>query len=298
MRVLITGGSGTLGSSLAYELAGRYDVVATYNVNPIKIEKCKTLRLDITNRENVLKKVKKLAPEVIVHTAALVGVAACQKNPDLAWKLNVEGTRNLKDASKEIDARIIYISTDYVFDGNKGNYSETDEANPLTVYGKTKLEGEKILGEEDTIFRTCIYGWNIISNRPNFATWLIGELENKKNVTIFTNQYNSPMLTNNCAEAIKYAIENEICGLYNIAGSEKASKYDFAITLADIFGFDKGFILPTKLEDPSRPKDTSLDITKAKREFPIHFLNLREGIIKMKKLKEGGYLKYFQRASK
>ncbi|MEM2915265.1 MAG: sugar nucleotide-binding protein, partial [Candidatus Bathyarchaeia archaeon] len=137
----------------------RSKVYATYHNHPTKIDGCNVIPLDIRCRHEVFRVVTKIRPDVIVHTAALTDVDYCEEHPDEASILNVEGTRNLVAAAKNIGTEFVYISTDSVFDGKKGMYVEEDVPNPINCYAKTKLEGEKLLNVLDqgyTIIRTCI----------------------------------------------------------------------------------------------------------------------------------------------
>lgn len=299
MKILVTGGSGLLGSAVSHYFREYFDVAATYTTHKVMVNGCEMVQLDITNVKNTINTVKKIKPDVIIHTAALVGVSACEKDPALSHKTNVEGTKNLAESAKITNSRIIYISTDYVFDGKRGMYSENDIPTPINDYGKTKLEGEKLIDiENNLIVRTSIYGWNIVEGKKSFSTWLIDELSNNKRVNLFSDQFNSMMLANNCAEALKEIVDKGIKGILNIASSEKVSKYDFAFKLAEIFGLDKNLINNVKNSEVAgyekRPLDVSLDVSKAKKELKTKLLDARDGLLKMKELKNNGYLSNFK----
>ena len=297
MKVLITGGSGLLGSAVAFHFKDYFDTIFTYTSHEVTINGCKSTRLDIRERKDTLRLIKEINPDVIVHTAALVGMNICEKNQELAFKVNFEGTKNIIDAAN--NSKIIYISTDYVFDGKKGNYKETDGANPINVYGKTKLHGERLIDTEDNVIvRTSIYGWNIIKERKSFSTWVIDELKNSRKLSVFVDQFNSMMLVNNCAEALKEVVEKDIRGILNIASGERTSKYDFAVKCAEVFDFDKKLISEIKNREigdyEKRPLDVSLDITKAKRLLKTKLLDVNESLSILKKLHRDQYLDNFQ----
>lgn len=298
MKILITGGSGLLGSATAALFKDYYSTFITYTNNKVFIEGCETYRLDISNKEEVFKVIGAIQPDFIMHTAALIGVGICENNKELAYDINVNGTKHIAEAADKFNSRIVHISTDYVFDGKKGMYKETDKPNPLNYYAKTKLEAEKLINKNHAIIRTSIYGWNIIKERKNFATFILEELENSKKINIFEDQYNTIILTNNLAEALKEIVDKNKKGIYNIGGSERQSKYEFALKLADVFELNKRLINPIIIDDAEdkdqRPPDVSLDSTKAKKELNVKLLNIEEGLELMKKLRDENYLGQFR----
>ena len=297
MKILITGGSGLLGSATAALFKDYYRTFITYTNNKVFIEGCETYRLDITNKEEVFKVIGAIQPDFIIHTAALIGVGICENNKELAYGINVNGTRHIAEAADKFNSRIVHISTDYVFDGKKGMYKETDKPNPLNYYAKTKLEAEKLINKNHAVIRTSIYGWNIIKERKNFATFILDRLENNKKINIFEDQYSTIILTNNLAEALKEIVDENKKGIYNIGGSERQSKYEFALKLADVFELNKSLINPITIDDAEdkaqRPPDVSLDSTKAKKELNVKLLNIEEGLELMKKLRDENYLSQF-----
>jgi dTDP-4-dehydrorhamnose reductase len=297
-KILITGGSGLLGGNLAMMAREKFEVYATYYRHPIKIKKCITLSLDIRNQRETFRAITKIRPELIIHTAALTDVDYCEEHPEEAWSLNVGGTMNLAMAAENIGAKFVYISTDSVFDGKKGMYTEEDYPSPLNHYAKTKLEGENILGKFDlnySIVRTCIYGWNM-QKKFSLAEWVINELHNKKKLAMFTDVFFSPILVNNLSEAIFEIYERDISGLLNVAGSERCSKFHFGKKIAEVFFLDGSYIEPISIDDykgfkAPRPKDVSLDVSKAKRKLRTKLLNVEEGLVWMRELLQKDFVK-------
>lgn len=298
MKVLITGGSGLLGSATAALFRDYYQTFITYANNEVAIEGCEAYRLDITNKEEVFKIIGAIQPDFIIHTAALIGVGTCENNKELAYNINVNGTRHIAEVADKINSRIVHISTDYVFDGKKGMYKETDKPNPLNYYAKTKLQAEKLINKNHAIIRTSIYGWGIIKERKNFATFILEGLQNNKKLNIFEDQYTTVILANNLAEALKKMVDKNKNGIYNIGGSERQSKYEFALKLADVFKLDKSLINPVPIRDAEdraqRPQDVSLDSAKAKKELNVKLLNTEEGLGLMKKLRDENYMGKFR----
>lgn len=269
MKLLITGASGLLGYKVT-QLALRkgHEVYSLYNENEIKLGT--PIKLDITNQGAISKVITELKPEAIIHTAAYTNVDGCESNKNLAWKVNVEATRNIALESALIHAHLIYVSTDYVFDGEKGFYSEEDQTNPINHYGHTKLKGEELVkkhSQELCISRTSvIFGWGK-TEKLNFATWIINKLKQKKDVKVLTDQYVSPTLNTNLAEMLLEIADRRIGGILHIAGATRISRYEFALRLAEVFKLDKQFILPAVMNEmlwnAKRPKNSSLNVNRA-----------------------------------
>ncbi|MEA2053768.1 MAG: dTDP-4-dehydrorhamnose reductase [Candidatus Thermoplasmatota archaeon] len=266
MKVLLTGGSGLFGRAFVKVIENKtsYDIRPIYSKNPIKSKNA--VFLDITNKENVERIIKKLQPDVIVHAAAFTNVDKCEIEKEKAYNVNVAGTKNIAMASKEINAKMVYISTDYVFDGKKGLYKEEDGTNPINYYGLTKLGGEKAVQEicdDFVIARTSVvYG----ANKKNFATWVIEELKKGKEIRIVTDQWNSPTLNIDLAEQILALIEKDEKGIYHSAGGEKINRHDFVSKMAKIFSLDENLIIPATTKEMNwiakRPMDSSLNVSK------------------------------------
>lgn len=226
------------------------------------------MKVDITNRRTVEKIFEKINPDIVVHTAAMTNVDMCDINPDLAKKVNVHGTENVARICAAMKIPMTYISTDFVFDGKKGMYREDDEVNPINVYGETKYLGElevKKLCDDYIIARTSVlYGYYM--KRFNFVMWIIKELKMRKNIRIVIDQYGSPTLANNLAEAILKMNEKKMNGTYHVAGSERINRYDFAVKVADVFDLNESLITPIKTNElnqkAKRPKDSSLNVSK------------------------------------
>jgi dTDP-4-dehydrorhamnose reductase len=264
MRIFITGGGGLLGSKLA-EIAEEegHKVFSGYNRN--HPDKGEPVKFDLTMGNSIDRAIDLTRPEVVFHTAALTDVDKCETERDLACRINVRGTKLLAEATKKAGAFLVYISTDYVFDGSRGMYREEDATNPISHYGYTKLMGEKYA---DCVARTCvIYGSRPASGKINFALWIIDNLQRGEVIRIVTDQYISPTLSTNLAKMLLEAGEKWRMGTYHLAGAERISRYDYACRLADAFGLDKSLIFPSKMADigwkAKRPMDSSMDVSKA-----------------------------------
>ena len=289
MKLLITGASGLLGTKLC-EIALRknHEVYSAYSQHrplygtPVKLD-----ILDLKAEQQILDKIK---PQGVVHAAALTDVDKCEMEKELAWKTNVEATTNLVRLCKEHDAYLVYVSTDYVFDGEKGTYKEMDDPAPINHYGLTKLKGEEAV---QTLDKYCIargsviYGSTPATGKTNFALWLLDKLRKKEEVKIITDQWNSPTLNVSMAEMILQILEKRVNGIFHLAGATRLSRYEFAEHLAETFDLDPKYIKPVQSEHikwiAKRPKDSSLDVNKAKRTLAIKPLEIREALEIMKK---------------
>ena len=284
-KLIITGASGLLGSKIVKLAKNDYRVIPLYNTKPLYPN---SLKLDVTNQKQVSDLFSKLKPDVTIHTAAETNVDKCETQKKLAWKINVEGTRNVAEACSETNAKMVYISTDYVFDGEKGLYTEEDTPNPINHHGITKLEGEnqvKKLCKNHIILRTSVlYGWH--PYKQNFATWVINSLKQKKKTSIIDDHFNTPTLADNLAEITIEAVQKNLQGLYHASGSQRISRYEFAQQIIKTFNLNQSLIKPIRMNQitawtAKRPKDSSLNINKIKGLLKTKPLNISEGLKKM-----------------
>lgn len=282
--IFVTGGSGLLGSKFNKDSFEEYNITKTFNRNPEN----NCISLDITNHSDVLAKLKSSNPDLIIHSAALTNVDYCEDHQNEAYEINVKGTENIVKACEKIDCKLIYVSTDFVFDGKKGMYCEDEKTNPLGYYALTKLQGEEVVQNSNlnyAISRTSVlYGWH---RQANFVTWVINELKSENEINIVTDHYNSPTFADNAADAMIKIFEKDKEGIYHIAGDERISRFDFAKNIAEVFNLDKNLINPIKssefIQKAKRPKDSSLSVEKARKDLKIKMLNTLEGLKEMKK---------------
>jgi dTDP-4-dehydrorhamnose reductase len=283
-RVVVTGSSGLLGRRLMSALSDDYEVLG---IDRYMTEGQSGLAVDITHKERTLESIVSVAPDVVVHTAAETNVDRCETERDLARRINVEGTANIADACVRVGAKLILVSTDYVFDGNKGNYAETDEPSPISFYGLTKLEAERIAtssSPNSLIVRTSVlYGWH--PTKLNFATWVLKGLREGQILRVVNDHINSPTLADNLAVAIRKVIKNDSQGILHIAGSERISRFDFARRIARRFGLDESLLVPVEMKDLNwiarRPRDSSLNVGKAEKELRIELFGVDRGLEEM-----------------
>jgi dTDP-4-dehydrorhamnose reductase len=293
-KLLIIGGSGFLGSTLTEYILSDYEIHVTFNKNPIQNSNIQSTQIDLlTDREKIIDLIKSFQPDIVVHTVAHSSVDLCETNNKIADELHVDVTQDIANICSKINSKLIYISSDFVFEGQLNKkYTEEDKPNPINYYGKTKLEAEKIILEsnpKNTILRTAvIYGWH---KKSRFTNWILESLSEKKIVDPFIDQYNTPTLVDDLAKSIHLIISLKISGLYHATGKTCVNRYEFAVELANSFGYDKNLIKPVtsleKKQGASRPTSTCLDSRKLENMTNYKFLKIEDGIsFILKKSKE------------
>lgn len=285
-KILVIGGNGLLGSKIVKLAQTKYDCVSTHRTCAIHPS---SLKLDITSQDEVFHVFKTVKPNIIMHVAAETNVDRCETDRNWAWKVNAEGTANVAEACGEMNLKLVYVSTDYVFDGERGLYMEQDTLNPINYYGLTKLKGEEFVRErckDYLIARTSVlFGWH--PWKKNFATWAIEALRCGKRIEVVDDHFNSPTLADNLSEALLELVEKDFNGIYHTAGSERISRYEFVVKIAKIFDLDIGLVKPIKMKElkawvAKRPRDSSLCIDKARRELKTKFFDVKESLEFMK----------------
>jgi len=285
-RILVTGASGLLGSKIVKLAEPSFEVIPTHNRRSLFKN---SVKMDITKSVEVFQVVAKMKPDLVMHVAAETRVDQCEKNKEDAWKVNAEGTKNVAVACGNINIKLIHVSTDYVFDGEKGLYVESDKPNPVNYYGWTKLNGEESIKEncpDYVIARTSVlYGWH--PWKTNFVLWVLESLRRGEPITVVDDHYNSPTLADNLAEALLEMAAKDLSGVFHTAGSERINRYEFAVKIAKNFELDANMIRPVKMGElkmwiAKRPHDSSLCIRKAQKQLKTKFLNIQESLKIMK----------------
>jgi len=242
MKVMIIGSEGMLGHDLV-------DILSKEN----EINTTTIYTLDITDIEKTIKTVQEINPDVVVHAAAFTDVDGSESKADLAYKVNSLGTRNVAVACKEIDSAMVYICTDYVFDGTKGSsYYEYDQTNPQSIYGKTKLAGEIYIRDILSKFYIVRTSWLYGRHGPNFVKTMLDLAKTTDKISVVNDQIGSPTYTVDLATAIAELIKKPLYGIYHITNSEHCSWYEFAREIFDVAGIEVD-LTPVKTEEFPRP---------------------------------------------
>jgi dTDP-4-dehydrorhamnose reductase len=286
-RLLITGGSGFVGQNLVEFFAPRCSVVATYLSSPTSLHsQAQSVQLDIRNSKATFSLFERVAPDVVIHAAGNKNVRFCEDHPEEAYRVNAEGTRSVARASGRVGAKMLYLSTDLVFGGVDGNYKESDTPRPASVYGKSKLEGERLaleeLGDEAAVCRSGgIYG-----RRSPLLSWLAAELCAGRVVDCFVDVFNTPTYTENLAEMLEAVIAKRLTGAFHMAGRERVSRFDFFRSYALAFGLDPNLLSPASREGLEAgaflQPDASLSTEQTSKRLGVPFNSVGEGLARLK----------------
>ena len=294
LKIVITGSNGLLGQnllSLLLKEKERYSVFGfSRGENRSGREDFEYVSMDITNKEYLQEKLLEIQPNFIINTAAMTHVDVCETNREECFDLNVNAVAYLTAICAEINAHLIHISTDFIFDGEKGNYTEDDLANPLSYYGETKLLSEKLLERSAinfTILRTIlVYGLVHKMSRSNIVLWVRESLEQGKEITIVNDQFRTPTHVEDLALACKLSMDKQAKGIFNIASSQLLSVYEIAQEIALTFNLDASLIKPiataTLNQKASRPPKTGFDLSKTNRILGLYPKTFKEDLQRFK----------------
>jgi dTDP-4-dehydrorhamnose reductase len=250
MRILITGASGLLGLNLALETAAKHEVYGTAKDQPLNTSAFTVLQGDLLAPGAVEKVLNQAQPDWVIHCAALANVDACETDPVLAKQTNSDLPAELAAYVARGGARLVHISTDAVFDGSRGDYTEQDSPNPLSVYARTKLEGERAVASANPqaiIARVNLFGWSISGSR-SLGEFFVSNLQAGKRVMGFTDVMFCPLLATDLAAILIKMLELKLTGLYHVVSRECLSKYEFGLRVSHIFDLDASLIAPVSVE--------------------------------------------------
>ena len=263
-KVLITGGSGLLAINWALSIRDNYAVTLLLHHKKISLSGVDTDVASLDSLDECLSVLVKHQPDIVVHTAGLTNIEECESNPDLAQEVNVDLAKNIAIACSDQGIKLVHISTDHLFSGDQELVTEESVTNPVNIYGETKLLGEQQVLEnckDALIVRTNFFCWGA-KYRQSFSDFILNKLKNNKQSNLFSDVYFTPILVDELVKRSHQLIDSNAMGIFNIAGSERMSKYEFGIKLAKHFNFDSGLINKISINAKSnlvkRPKDMSL----------------------------------------
>lgn len=277
-RIIIAGGNGMLGQRLIefYNKLNDVELISTSVEEKSVFDDVDYVQADISNRNEIKKVVYDFCPDFIINAAAYTNVDKSESERELAWKINVKGVEYLSETARVLDSHLIHISTDYIFDGRSGPYTENDTPNPLGYYARTKLASEntlKISGCKNTILRTNVLYGTAKFSRPDFVKWVVESLRANKEIRIVDDQINNPTFIDDLVQGINKIVELRREGIYNIGGNEFINRYEFTLMIAEYFKLDKNLVKKIKTEELNQP---------ARRP-------LKSGLITIKAQSELGY---------
>ena len=295
MKILVTGSNGLLGQHLTKMLLETTDhvMVATgRGSNRLAFasnDRYNYFSLDITDGMAVNEFLMQHKPGIIIHAAAMTQPDPCELNTVECWNINVTATRFLVSAAEMIQAKFIYVSTDFVFDGTAGPYKETDTPNPVNYYGSSKLAAEKTVMEISlswAIVRTVlVYGNILVGNRSNMVSWAKENLEQQKPIKVVSDQWRTPTYVEDLAKGILLVVEKKATGIYHISGEEGMSPFEMATAVADYLQLDKSLMTEvnadTFTQPAQRPLKTGFVIDKAKQALGYQPISFKEALRKM-----------------
>ena len=295
-RLIVTGASGLFGTSLALQASRGFNVAALYHSNHVSIPGCDSRSCDLRNRKQTLQCLDNLRPDIIIHSAAITDVEQCEADRKLAEQLHVTTTSDLANWAQHHGSYFVYIGTDSVFDGIRGQYREEDTPGPINYYARTKLAGEEVVRDrllQGLIVRTNFYGWNC-QDKLSLGEWILRGLIRRERLTMFTDVKFSPLLVNDLAQIILELIENQASGTFHIAARDHCSKYLFALWLGKIFGLKTDTLIPISVDEfhfkARRPKNTSLAVEKVSQFLGRSMPSVEEGLLSFKALLTNGFV--------
>jgi dTDP-4-dehydrorhamnose reductase len=286
LKILVLGGNGLIGRKIVEKLKNRFNVIATHNKKspPKNIQSVKiSLPSDFALLNNLIEKEK---PNIIINTMAYSNLDFCEENKEEVFSLHVDMTDKISVICSKINSKLIFISTDYVFDGKQNKkYTEYDKPNPINYYGETKLLAEKIVlkNPKNTVLRTSlVYGYG---ERVRFMKYVIENLKNQKKIFAYNDIFNSATNIDEFVESIEKVIENDAVGIFHMVGSSCVTRYDFAKNIAKVFGFDESLVHPISIQESGliakRPVSPCLDNSKCSTILGYSFSDIDKGILKV-----------------
>ncbi len=306
-KILIVGGDGFLGSNLLWYAKQENEVVATTRSFPFRMKGCQVETLDIRNRDMCAEVIQRHEPDVVMNTAAVLSLDMAERDRDLAREIHVQGAINLLDACKKTNAKIVYVSSDFVFDGNREvgyKYLETDEPRPLNYYGVTKLEGEGVVRESGLgwiVARTAhIYGINAVApfvddagrqrhmaERSSYAVTVANTLRKGQAVIQPSGLYQTPVLASDFSQAVLSLLKLNAEGIYHVCGSDCVSRYQFYKQLARTFDLDASLVKDASVEECARsfnvpasilPRRACMSVKKVEERIGRKMVGVEEGL--------------------
>lgn len=293
-KVIITGSNGLLGQSLLDLLLKDKETYKVYGFSRGKNRSGRDdfsyVSIDLTEEKFLKETVEKINPDFIINTAAMTQVDECEDNKQACDALNIDVVKFLAEVSTKLNIHIIHLSTDFIFDGTKGNYKETDTPNPISYYGLSKLKAEEVLLNSTidfTILRTIlVFGKVYDMSRSNIVLWVKSMLEQNKEITIVNDQFRMPTYVNDLAMACKISMDKKAKGIFHISSKKLLSVFKIAQQVAEVFNLNKNLIRAisssTLNQRAKRPPKTGFDLSKTNQKLGFYPKTFKEDLQRFK----------------
>jgi dTDP-4-dehydrorhamnose reductase len=285
-KLLVTGGSGLIGGQVAFKANEAWEVYATRRSNPVNLSSVQSVLLHLEDQNAIPKVIHRIRPDAVIHCAAWSDLDRCEQDKKRAFQINAENTAVLAEVCAESNIRLIFTSSDMVFDGEKGNYTESDIPRPINVYGETKLSAEekiRSIGSNYVIVRVALVYGKPVTRGNSFSEKILNRFREGKSVPLFTDQFRTPVWVRTLADALIELAGHDYTGTLHIGGPEKTDRYVFGLALAEIAQYSSKLCEPVHMSDlksiAPRPRDVSLNISLAQNILKTPFAGYRQGLL-------------------
>ena len=299
MRIFVTGVSGLLGLNIAAHIRSYHDIKGSYYSHPVRMLNVSTVKMNLDAVE-MRKIIADFNPNLVINTIALTNIEFCERNPEYAHTINVLSAQNIATISHNIGAKLVHISTDHIFNGSNSWNTEQTPASPVNVYADTKLSSETAVLKscsDALIVRTNFFGCGT-SVRESFSDWVINGLSSRTHMNMFNDVYFTPILVNDLIDIILNLVNINATGIYHIGGSDRISKYEFALMISDIFQCENAYIRSSSIDSMEhlvkRPKDMSLSCDKTQKALQIPMPRIRPSIVRLAEMHKSRYTKILE----
>jgi len=286
-KILITGGSGLLALNWALHKRAQDEVTLGIHKKNVSLPRINTRFLSLESADKIQRVFDDIKPNIVIHTAALTNIEACEADPDLARYTNVELVKNIANACSSNEVPLVHISTDHLFSGETHMVDECQQVAPLNTYGRTKAEAEHHVLDiypKTLIVRTNFYGWGS-RFKPSFSDVIIDSLRSNNTLYLFQDVFYTPILIETLVNVVHDLLNKKVSGIFHVVGDERISKFKFGLEVAELFNLDIRLIKKGKLENQHkltrRPKDMSLSNQKVTSVLVRYRGGVKEQLLKL-----------------
>jgi dTDP-4-dehydrorhamnose reductase len=287
-KIILTGATGLFGSNIIRNLKNKNILILWGHKKKTKIKGHEIHKIDLTKYSEIERKLKKIKPKAIIHSAALTNVDLCEQEVIKAYNLNSKATENLAILCKKFKIKMIYLSSDQIYNGKKRAYKEDDKISPINIYGITKFLGESYIRsnlKNFLIIRTNFFGFGT-KLRKSLSDFILDNLKKRRKIYMYTDVFFNPLYVSTLIEYIFKLESLNLTGIFNLTSDQKITKYRFAVKIAKKFNLEKKLIIPSKISTKEnkvkRPSNMFLTNKKLKKTLKIANININDEISKLK----------------